>query len=77
MVGGDLPGPRRRSRAIDAFLPKIEELVEKSEGKVRADVVHRWLAAWVHRGESHPLCGGGGRSGVEAAASAGVSAVGA
>lgn len=34
------PGePARRERMIDPFLPKIEELVERSNGKVRADVV--------------------------------------
>lgn len=44
-AGGEVSSPRRRPRAIDAFLPKIEELVEKSEGKVRADVVHRRLVA--------------------------------
>ena len=29
-----------RPKLIDPFLPKIEELVEASEGVVRADVVH-------------------------------------
>lgn len=34
------PGePARRVRIIDPFLPKIEEWVERSSGKVRADVV--------------------------------------
>ena len=34
------PGePVRRERMIDPFLPKIEEWVERSNGKVRADVV--------------------------------------
>lgn len=37
--------PIRRPRAIDPFMDKIEELVEKSKGEVRADVVHRRLAA--------------------------------
>jgi transposase len=37
---GDLPddGPQRRERMIDSFLPKIEEWVERSDAKVRADV---------------------------------------
>jgi transposase len=35
----------RRVRAVDEFVAKIEELVEKSEGKVRADVVHERLVA--------------------------------
>ncbi len=38
---GELPddGPQRRERIIDPFLPKIEEWVERSDGKIRADVV--------------------------------------
>ncbi|MBF6208293.1 transposase [Streptomyces gardneri] len=35
----------RRSRAIDPFLDKVEELVDKSHGKIRADVVHQRLTA--------------------------------
>jgi transposase len=35
----------RRPRAIDPFLDKIEQWVEESAGKIRADVVHRKLAA--------------------------------
>ncbi len=31
-------GPQQRARIIDPFLPKIEEWVERSDGKVRADV---------------------------------------
>jgi hypothetical protein len=31
----------RRPRSIDPFLPKIEEWVDRSHGKVRADVVHQ------------------------------------
>lgn len=37
--------PPRRPRAIDPFLNKIEELVEASKGRVRADVVHARLVA--------------------------------
>lgn len=44
-AGGSLAGPQRRPRAIDPFLPKIEELVDKSKGKIRGDVVHQRLAA--------------------------------
>jgi hypothetical protein len=33
----------RRGRAIDAFLGKIEELGENSQGRIRADVVHQRL----------------------------------
>ena len=37
---GQLPdeGPPRRDRLIDPFLPKVEEWVERSDGKIRADV---------------------------------------
>ena len=44
---GRLPGeaPERRERIIDPFLPKIEEWVERSQGKVRADVCHEKLQA--------------------------------
>src|SRR4051794_40678894 len=37
---GELPvegEPQRRERMIDPFLPKIEEWVERSAGKIRAD----------------------------------------
>jgi len=38
-------GPERRVRIIDPFLPKIEEWVERSDGKVRADRVFDKLKA--------------------------------
>src|SRR5579875_3679144 len=44
--GGLLPAPAepvRRSRIIDPWLPKIEEWVDRSKGKVRADVAFRNL----------------------------------
>jgi len=34
-----------RAKMMDAFLPKIEELVEKSHGKIGADQVHKILVA--------------------------------
>jgi transposase len=34
-----------RAKLIDAFLPKVEELVEASKGKIRADKVHERLVA--------------------------------
>lgn len=40
-VGAAAPRPR----VIDEFLPKVEELVEKTKGKVRADKVHEVLAS--------------------------------
>ena len=43
--GGDPFARARRVRGIDPFLPKIEEWVEHSHGKIRADVVHTRLVA--------------------------------
>jgi transposase len=43
--GGDPLAPSRRPRSIDAFLVKIEELVARSDGLIRADVVHQRLVA--------------------------------
>jgi hypothetical protein len=34
-----------RPKMIDEFMPKVEELVEQSRGKIGADVVHRKLSA--------------------------------
>ncbi len=44
---GELPddGPQRRERITDPFLPKIEEWVERSSGKIRADVAFDKLEA--------------------------------
>jgi transposase len=44
---GELPdeGPERRERIIDPFLPKIEEWVERSDARIRADVAFAKLAA--------------------------------
>ncbi len=44
-AGTDLAVPARRARLIDEFMPKIEELVEASNGRVGADHVHRRLVA--------------------------------
>jgi hypothetical protein len=35
----------RRLGLIDPYLEKVEELVERSQGKIRADVVHERLVA--------------------------------
>jgi transposase len=48
-AGRDLVGGTRVSIA-DAFTGKIEELVKRSSGKVRADVVHDRLVAMGYRG---------------------------
>jgi hypothetical protein len=39
-----------RPQLIDPFLPKVEEWVERSNGRVRADVAHRKLLALGYRG---------------------------
>ena len=35
---------------IDEFLPKLEELVERSKGQIRADVAHEKITAMGYRG---------------------------
>jgi hypothetical protein len=42
--------PARRPGVIDPFLGKVEELVERSQGKVRADVAHEKLTAMGYGG---------------------------
>ena len=42
-LGGPPSGTARRSRLIDDYLDKVEEWVERSKGKVRADRVHAKL----------------------------------
>lgn len=44
-AGRPVGGAVARPRAVDVFLPKVEELVEKTQGKVRADKVHEVLAS--------------------------------
>ncbi|WP_257226446.1 IS21 family transposase [Rhodococcus opacus] len=44
-AGRDPAERERRARSIDPFLGKIEELVEASQGRIRADVVHDKLTA--------------------------------
>jgi len=48
---GAAPGaPPRRPGVIDPFLPKLEELVDRSKGRVRADVAHDKIAAMGYGG---------------------------
>jgi transposase len=49
-AGADPAARERRSRSIDVFAGKVEELVDRSGGKIRADVVHRKLAAMGYGG---------------------------
>jgi hypothetical protein len=41
---------QQRPMLIDAFLPKVEEWVDRSRGKIRADVVHDKLTALGYAG---------------------------
>jgi hypothetical protein len=43
-------GPAPRPGLIDEFLPKLEELVERSKGKIRADVAHGKITAMGYAG---------------------------
>jgi transposase len=49
--GGDPLVRARRARLIDGFLEKIEELVDRSKGEVRADVVHDRIVAMGFAGD--------------------------
>jgi transposase len=49
-AGGDPLVRSRRVRSIDPFLPKVEEWVEASKGRVRADVVHGRLVPMGYSG---------------------------
>jgi hypothetical protein len=49
-AGGLSDQPAARPQLIDPFLPKIEEWVERSKGRIRADVAHRKLRGLGFRG---------------------------
>lgn len=48
-------GPERRERIIDPWMAKIEEWVERSQGKVRADVCHDKLTALGYSGSDRTV----------------------
>ena len=50
VAGGVLDAPAARKQLIDPFLDKVEEWVERSRGKVRADVCHDKLVALGYTG---------------------------
>lgn len=52
---GGLAEPIRRDRLLDPFLPKIEEWVEQSNGKIRADRCHDKLEALGYRGSDRTV----------------------
>jgi hypothetical protein len=43
-------GAARRAGVIDEFLPKLEEVVDRSKGKIRADKAHEKIAAMGYAG---------------------------
>ena len=49
-AAGDLDKAAARPRLIDEYLPKVEEWVERSHGKVRADKAHEKLIALGYTG---------------------------
>jgi hypothetical protein len=49
-AGQPIAEPVYRGRVTDAFLPKIEEWIEASKGKIRADKVHEKLLALGYEG---------------------------
>lgn len=49
-AGRPIAEPAYRGRVTDAFLPKIEEWVEASKGKIRADKAHEKLLALGYEG---------------------------
>jgi transposase len=49
-AGGELDQTAARLQLIDEYLPKVEEWVERSFGKVRADVAHEKLVALGYKG---------------------------
>jgi hypothetical protein len=49
-AGGDPLAKTVRPRLIDGFMDKVEELVDRSKWKIRADVAHRKLVAMGYPG---------------------------
>jgi hypothetical protein len=49
-AGGGLLAPARPRPMVDRFAAKIEELVERSQGKIRADKAHETLVAMGYQG---------------------------
>lgn len=52
---GDLAGPVRRERMLDPFMAKIEEWVDRSNGKIRADVCFARLQALGYTGSERTV----------------------
>ena len=52
---GDIVGPARRERVIDGFVNKIEEWVDRSDGKIRADVCYDKLVGLGYSGSDRTV----------------------
>lgn len=52
--------PARRAKLIDDYMPKIEELIEASRGKIGADHVHKRLVALGFTGSDRTTSGSEG-----------------
>ncbi len=52
---GDLAEPVHRERLLDEFLPKIEEWVDRSQGKIRADKCHERLETLGYAGSDRTV----------------------
>ena len=50
MAGALSDRPQPRAQLIDEFLPKLEEWIERSNGRLRADVAHEKLVALGYTG---------------------------
>ena len=77
-AGGVSDRAAGRPQLADEFWPKLEEWMERSKGKIRADVAHEKLAALGYRGSERtdPPGGRPGAGGVSGRAGAGAPAVG-
>jgi transposase len=49
-MGGGFPAPSRPRPRVDGYWEKIEEWVDRSRGRIRADVAHQRLVAMGYRG---------------------------
>ncbi len=56
-AGGPPPRPAARPRLVDGFLPKVEEWMDRSNGRIRADVVHEKLLGLGYAGSERSTAG--------------------
>jgi len=58
-------------RLIDVFMPKIEELVDRSKGKIQADVAHRKITVMGYRGSERSVWEAAGKKVAQCAVAGG------